>query len=534
MSAAASTILDQHVTLQYRCIDRLMVHAYIPLIQKPGGIVRFLQREGPVASPALLQARSDTFVEQLKAYAAAHGVPWIQLARKVRKEEQLRPSFEAAISEGRSGLIAVGVAQERMNGLRARKVASRPGRALFEWSRASVYVNHYYLYLLDPEWGPSFICIAGYAPWGIRIHLNGHEWLKRALARQGVRVVPLANGIRECSDPALAQRLGLALGPAEVRTFFARWMAQLPQPLRERDRADGYLYHLSMLQVEIADTAVLDRPLRARRCFEALLTEQLVLGRPDEVSLLFDRRIIRRGPRPTPGRFATVVIAPHTLPVLRLHYRKAVLKQYLKEGRALRTEVTFNDPRDVGIGRRLENLPALRRKAEEIADRLLALERETEAARMDGPELSELVLPQRRGEHRVPGLRFGDPRVMALLGAVVAAFGRLPLGFSNAELRRIVAALLSLTPEEYPASRMTYDLGRLMGHGLLERIAGSHRYRVSAYGLRVAAFCTKLHDRLLDPAIARSLGGPPAARGDPWSQLDAAMETLIERAHIAA
>jgi hypothetical protein len=76
-------------------------------------------------------------------------------------------------------------------------------------------------------------------------------------------------------------------------------------------------------------------------------------------------------------------------------------------------------------------------------------------------------------------LRFGDPRVMALLGAVVAAFGQLPLGFTNAELRRIVAALLSLTPEEYSASRMTYDLGRLVGHGILQRLAGTHRYRVT-------------------------------------------------------
>lgn len=531
---AAPDILDQHVTLRYRCLDRLMLHAYIPLIQKPGGIVRFLERQGPIASPARLQQRSDAFVDGLKRYAAAHGAPWIQLRRKIRKEEQLRPYFEAAEREGRTGLVAVGVAQERMNGLRARKVASRPGHAMFEWSRQSVYVNHYYVYLLDPEWGPSFLCIAGYAPWGIRIHLNGHEWLKRALARQGVRVVPLENGIRECSDPALAQRLALALGPEEVRAFFARWMAQLPQPLTERDRADGYLYLLSMLQVEVADTAVLDRPLRARRWFEATIAEQLALGRPDEISLLFDRRIVRRGAHPTPGRFATVVIAPKTLPVLRLHYRKTVLKQYLKAGRALRTEVVFNDPRDVGLGKRLENLPALRRKAEEIADRLLALERGTETAQLDGPELSDLVLPGRRGGRRIPALRFGDPRVMALLGAVVAAFGQLPLGFCNAELRRIVAALYSLTPEEYSSSRMTYDLGRLLGHGILERVPGTHRYRVTPFGLRAAAFCTKIHDRLLDPALARSFDPPSRQPSGPWARLDAALSALIERARIAA
>jgi len=153
---------------------------------------------------------------------------------------------------------------------------------------------------------------------------------------------------------------------------------------------------------------------------------------------------------------------------------------------------------------------------------------------MHGPELSDLVLPQHRDGRRVPGLRFGDPRVMALFGAVVAAFGRLPLGFTNAELRRIVAALLSLTPEEYPAPRMTYDLGRLVGHGILERLPGTHRYRLSPYGLRVAAFCTKFHDRLLDPAIARSLDPPSCLRSDPWSKMHAAIQSLIERANLAA
>ena len=69
---------------------------------------------------------------------------------------------------------------------------------------------------------------------------------------------------------------------------------------------------------------------------------------------------MRTGPRPTPGRFRTRVITSGVTPSLHVDYKHATIKQYHKEGRALRTETTINDTRDFKIGKRLTNLPALR------------------------------------------------------------------------------------------------------------------------------------------------------------------------------
>lgn len=160
----ATSILDQHVTLAYRSIDRLFLNAYVPLLQTGGGLRRFLERDGPFTSPVLLQHRSDAFVAALKAYAQEHGAPWILSRRRERKEERVRPLFESAERERRSGLVAVVVAQERMSAWYARKLPTPRGSFIFHWARKAVVVNHFYLYLLDPEWGPSFIKIAGYAP----------------------------------------------------------------------------------------------------------------------------------------------------------------------------------------------------------------------------------------------------------------------------------------------------------------------------------------------------------------------------------
>ena len=360
--------------------------------------------------------------------------------------------------------------------------------------------------------------------------LNGHEWLKRQLAREGIAFAELDNGLRSCADPAAAQALAAALGPDEIRRYFARWMAELPQPLTAADRAAGHGYALSMLQVEVSDTAVFDRPLRARQWFEEQIPELLTLGRPGEIGLLFGRRVQKN----TPSRFRTSVITPTTLPTIRFTYKHSALKQYLKEGRALRTETTFGDTYDVGIGRRIDNLPALRTRGDEINARLLALEAATESARLAGPELSELVLPARdERARRIPALRLGDPRVMALLAALVA-IAHQAAGFSNGQLRRIVAALLALPLEEYTSARMTYDLGRLLGHGLIARVPRTHRYALTPFGLRVAAFLTKLADRVLDPGIARCGSPPPSPAASLWRPLEAALDALLEHANIAA
>jgi hypothetical protein len=524
---SASRVLQDHTILQCRSLDRLYLNAYIPELQRPELVKRFLERVAtPIASPALFRQRSEHFVADLRAYAEAHGAPWISFERGERKEDRMRPLLEGAASRLLPGLVAVGVAQERTTGWRGTKRPLERGGFTFGFSRTSVYVNQYYCYLWDADWGPTFIKLSGYAPWGGRVWLNGHEWAKRQLERRGVAFEALDNGFRSVADPGVLDAVTSTLGPDQVRAFFARWMRELPQPLTAEDRDAGYGYALSMLQVEVSDTRVFDRPIRARQWFEATIPEQLTLGRPETVSLLFRRRPNRR----TSWRFETRVVNAYTSPTITFRYKHSTVKQYLKEGLALRTETTVNDSYDFDTGRRLEHLPQIRARGEAINAGLLEHEANAETARLHGPELTDLVRPTISDDRRIAALRFGDPRVMALLAAVVM-FAHLPAGFSNAQLRRHVAALLSIPLGEYTSARMTYDLGRLAGHGLIERIPHSQRYRPTAAGLRQAVFLTKLADRVLDSGLSRT--GLPVPTGPPWQAFDRSLRVLLRRTHIA-
>jgi len=525
---SASSILQAHTVLQCRSLDRLYLNVYIPDLQRPDQVNRFLERaDTPIASPALLRRRSQAFTVALRAYADAHGAPWICFQRGERKEDRLKPLFAAAEQANRPGLVAVGVAQERTTGWKGVKRCLERGGLTFSFSRVSVYVNVFYCYIWDSEWGPTFIKLSGYAPWGGRVWLNGHEWLKRQLAKRRVAFQSLDNGFRWVEQPELLAQLAHQLGPDHIRAYFAYWMRHLPGPLTAQDRAAGYTYALSLLQVEVSDTRVFDRPIRSRQWFEATITDQITLGRPEQVSLLFGRRPNRR----TPGRFQTRIVDAYTLPVISFRYKHSMVKQYLKEGVALRTETTINDAYDFDLGRRLENLPALRARGEATNARLLAHEENAETARLHGPELTQLVKPIHHQDRRIPALHLGDPRVMALFAAVVM-LAHLPAGFTNAQLRRHVAALLSLPLSDYTSARMTYDLGRLAGHGLIARIPRTHCYQPTATGLRIAAFLTRLSDRVLDPGLARC--GPAIPRGPLWASLDHALVNLLARANLAA
>ena len=164
------------------------------------------------------------------------------------------------------------------------------------------------------------------------------------------------------------------LGPDQIDALLRKWLAILPHPFSPADRAAGYRYDISILQAEFSLTQMLDKPVAGRVFFEQVIRDNLDIGRPDQVVLIFDRRLMRRGKRPTPGRFRTRVITEGVTPSLHVDYKHTRIKQYHKEGRALRTETTVNDTTDFGIGKRLTNLPALREIGTHANRRLLRVQ----------------------------------------------------------------------------------------------------------------------------------------------------------------
>jgi hypothetical protein len=303
-------------------------------------------------------------------------------------------------------------------------------------------------------------------------------------------------------------------------------------PFSARDRQAGYRYDLSILQIELSLTQVLDRPLTGRIFFEEVIRENLDLGRPKQVQLIFDRWVTKT----TPGLFRTRVITDGVVPSLHVDYKGTRLKQYHKEGRALRTETTINNTRDFYIGKRLRNLPQLRQIGFQANRRLLEVEQISHDCILADEAFQQINRPRQVATQRASALRFADPKLQALLNALLV-FPMLPGGFSNRHLREHFAALLGQTPDALTAGQMTYHLRRLRLHGIIERLPGTHRYRLNDFGLRAALFFTRTYNRVLRPGLGRilpDLSNLPCPLRRAFDNLDQAVKTWAQHAQLAA
>jgi hypothetical protein len=500
MSVARSVaeVLRDHVELEVEAIDRMYLNVYVPHLQTVGATVGYLRkhRGQRFASTTAVAPMTEAFIRNIEEFVDRQGIDLVSFVKRQRKDDvtqQYLRRFEAT-----EGVLYVGKAQEKARVMRTERRRSSTTGATYPWIvESTAMVNHYYFYCVDQDFGPFFLKFCSYFPYNAKLCINGNEYLKRQLAKRGVAFEALDNGIKSCADPRLAQRLCDGLSAEKIDRLLRKWLRRLPHPFPPRDRAAGYRYQLSILQAEFSLTQVLDQPVTGRVFFEQVIRENLDIGRPTQVSLVFDRKVTRR----TPGRFRTRVITDGVVPSLHVDYKKSRIKQYHKEGQALRTETTINDTRDFAIGRRIENLEELRKVGFAANRRLLDVQRIGHDCFIGEASFQDMQRPVTIDNQRAAALRFADPRVQALCH-VMLLFLLVHGTFTHKDVREHLAPLLGHRPSQYTAGRITYDLRRLRLHGLIERITKTHRYRITTKGLRTAIFYTRLYNRSLQTGMA--------------------------------
>jgi hypothetical protein len=526
-------VIRQHVTLEVEGIDRMYLNVYQPKLQTDSGVAAFFRfhRGYPIASSALMKPISDDFIGGLEAYAKQHDVPLIPFEKKQRKDD-VATEYRKQFTKN-EGVYLIGKAQEKVPVFRTeQRINPATGRKGPWIVRATSMVNQFYVYGIDKDFGPFFLKFSSYFPYNAKLCINGHEYVKRQLAKEGIAFEALDNGVLSCANPQRLQQLCDGLSATKIDVLLRKWLALLPHPFTAQDRKAGYRYQVSILQAEFSLTQVLDQPRTGRIFFEEVIRENLDLGRPDQVQLIFNRRVTRR----TPGRFRTRVLTNGVIPSLHVDYKNTRIKQYHKEGRALRTETTINNTYDFDIGRGLHNLPALRKIGFEANRRLLHVQQISHDCAIGEDAFRQVNEPVVVDGQRASALRFADVTVQTLFSALLV-FRLLPRGFSNRDLRDHWAPLLGKLAHDITPGQMTYHLRRLRLHGLIERLPKTHRYRMTNQGWRTVLFCTRCYNRALRPGLAQVI--PPKAADETtlrhrFDQLDAAIDHWLEAQKIVA
>ncbi|MEO8908484.1 MAG: hypothetical protein ABI310_10510 [Microbacteriaceae bacterium] len=526
-------ILDGHVSLEIECLDRIYLNGYVPNLQVGGQVVNFMRKHlgKNIPSPAILEKIGTVFRRDVAAFAAANNIPVIHFKKEDRKIDVMRKHLLAQEKTGVSGVAGIGVAQEYQNVFAANRREGGGSVPFYSFVKADRRVTCYYFYLWDTDFGAGFIKICAYFPYPLKVWVNGHEWAKRQAAKAGITFTALSNGFASCQDPEALQEICDRLGPEVIQEFFTRWMDVLPLPLNDYDRTFGYWWELSMRQIETSRTIVFDAPRQARGFFDSLVADNLDIGRPETVELLFSGHAPgsrRAHPIVNHTPCKTRIVTIGTQVTVNAFFKHSRIKQYLKDGRALRIETVINSPRDLQCLRRLEHLDELQHKARDINARLLDTERVGQDCVIASPAFERVASPTLTVDgRRAPAIRFGDPRVMALLGALCVSLN--VLGFTHRSLRALVDQLLDV---DYTSAQMSYDLFRLRAKGLIQRCEHSNSYTLTSDGQRVALFYTKLYNRLLRPLTAANEAPAPTPLRQALKTIDTHINTYIDNAHL--
>ena len=410
---------------------------------------------------------------------------------------------------GTEGVLFVGRAQEKALVWRTQRRYNQAGEPYAWLVRSTAFINYFYFYCVDEDFGPFFVKFSTYFPYTGKLCINGNEWAKRQAAKAGIGFEALDNGFAAVDDVAAVQAICDSLGPEQIDALLRKWLAILPSPFTDDDEAAGYRYELSIQQAEFSLTQMLD-------C-AGVRADLLRAGHPRQPRHRppGPRRADLQPPNPAPGPSSDTGPVPHSgdhrrrRPIaarrLQAHQNQAVPQA--------RESATHRDHHQQPA--RLPRIQTADQPARPAAARLhrqqAPARRPNHQPRPD-PRREGLYRSHHPGRHRpgtrIPGLRFADTRVHALLRALLV-HRLLPHGFTNRELRALTAPLLGKRSEDITAGQMTYDLRRLRAHRLIERIPRSRRYRVTDTGLQHALLFTHAHDHLLRTGLAQTSDPSP-------------------------
>ena len=229
-TVTVNDVLDGHVDLDLECPDRIYLNGYVPNLQVSGQVVSFMTaHQGyPIPSPAIMEKLSVAFRRAVQRFAADNEIPMARFGKDDRKIELMRPYLAGQACTGRSGVAAIGLAQEFQNVFASVRRLGNNGVPWVSFYKADRRVTCVlFLAVWDADFGPAFIKICTWFPYPIKVWLNGHEWAKRQATKAGIGFSELSNGFASCADPAALQAICDRLGPGAITVFFERWMSQL-------------------------------------------------------------------------------------------------------------------------------------------------------------------------------------------------------------------------------------------------------------------------------------------------------------------
>jgi hypothetical protein len=526
----------------YDCVDRIVLNAYFPMGVNEGGFRcwwRALNGSDENLDNAHLMRMAGRFSRRLRAWAKANQIPVRDCPPGVRKHE-IAEQYIAA-HPVKPGLFLILVSRSQALVWDVEK--SGTGKiGNIHRKQPLPYVNHYYFHLLDPDWGHLTIKMSGHPPFGAQVILNGHEYVACQAEKRRINFIKEGNCFTGTPDAAGLARVADTLSEqrtvGRLREVCERWIYStcllFALDLEEQKRS-AFEYQYSIYQIEYSRNLQFRAGAEMDQVFQSLIDRTRAPLGLDRIKTIFGnrKRPCRRKLRE--DRYEVVVEAPtYDLTVFKVHYGKLTLKIYTKGEHVLRIEVIVHNAKELSCGRSLPNFPTIVGLLQGMLERFVNSLHCMDVCFIADDLLEKLPAPSRVGRIKVGGVDYNQPRMRAVMQAALA-LAPAPKGFRASDLAEKVCSLSPLLKPRYGPRQAAYDLKKLRGKRLVEKIGTSHRYRPLDRGLRAMTGLVVLRDKVIKPLLAsccqRKRGRKPnqATRLDEcYERLQIGMQALFE------
>jgi hypothetical protein len=509
------------IQFDYSCFDRLLLNGYVlPFMHtsRSGSIRWFLRTRHGIAdvSRACLAKIATEYHDWVEGYALQQGLDIVEPEKDVRREDFVEPYFQQLGS--RHGIAVILKAREpewiACHYVKANQIAV---------DRRNVKL--YYFYLNDPHCGRMFVRICPYFPCNVRVWLNGHDWLAGRMQQEGIAYEKRDNLFVACAQPQRLQELSDAFAPADIIGPVETWLSRLLPYFSDQERQQGFRHQFYMGQVEYCHNLIFHKPSGPQRLFDRLMDANRGIGHPDKLAVIFGRAQFR--PDTRTGQTYVKMTKLRT-PVLSASFKNTSIKQYIKEGIGLRTESASNQLNDLSLPKNVQQMPKVRAALNTANQRFEEVQQDVLATYVDRGQLEQLRQSSVSASgRRVPGLHLDDPRLLAVLQAILCfAYLVGKGGFRTRNL--LVDVQKALGNPQYTLSQLRYDLNKLRSKGLVWRCPGTQTYQLGADGYRIGIYYLKLYQKFYAPLTAAILDPVPAD-----NQVLTRHQTKLDRLYVA-
>jgi hypothetical protein len=521
------------ITLEYSLIDRMRVRGHVMKLQNLGLLGAFFKGFRGVnwIEPRDLQKITADFVRFVEDLAQKNDIPIIA-AKPGESHVDEAASYLNRVADRVEAIYCIIKVQEEASSF-VSYVPKQGEDKTRKIARGRRRVNHYYFFIKDRQFGVgNSIRISSYAPFPVTVCFNGHHFVAQQLRNRGVGFQMRDNLFVQVDNPRVLQRACKALTPQAIGDFCNRWVYRCIPLFPPQARCEGFAYQWYLDQVERCHNLIFASTERLNALFGRLLDLGPAIGQPQIISRLFQRRVHASR---TGGRLSRTTQEDYCL---KAWHKKTYIKQYNKQGAGLRTETCTHDVREFGTGKALVNLPYLLRCMDHCNQRLLRWQNTIDQTTVAGDFVEKLGQPTvpEQGQ-RVPGVHLHNPRLILVLAAVLQ-FAHVIKGFRNREIREYVHRRFGLSPDDYSAAQVHYDLLKLRAKGLIRKLEGTTCYVLTPKGMAQGTAITKLKE-CLNGIVGEPVEDPPPV-GSPQTPLQRrlrevrrALQGLLEEVGLA-